>query len=127
MCKCWVCGAPIADNETLYPLPVYDLKPDERQYSVMGRVMCWNCFSTLVSGTNVAIFLLRHESLQRDRGESAAPKNCEIGTADEQLHRFKEEWEKANRTPAERTNLHLASQFARWAQTPYKEGDANAQ
>ena len=103
-------------------MPVYDLKPGERKYDVMGRVMCWSCFSALVSGMNVSIFLLRHESLRLDRGESSTPKNCEVGTADEQLSRFKEAWEKANSTPAGRTSLHLASQFARWAQTPYKEG-----
>lgn len=123
MCKCWVCGAEIADNETLYPMPVYDLKPEERKYDVMGHVMCWHCFSALVSGMNVAIFLLRHEGLRLDRGKSATPKNCEVGTADEQLNRFRAAWEKANREAVGRGNLHLASQFARWAQTPYKEAE----
>lgn len=69
MCNCWACGAEIRDDEVIYPLPVYDLKPDERAYTAMGHVFCWDCFSALAGAVNAGIFLIRHPELRINRGE----------------------------------------------------------
>lgn len=68
MTRCWVCGHEMDDNETLYPMPVYDLKPEEKRYDVMGHIMCWDCFSTLVGGLNIGIFTLRNRHITLNRG-----------------------------------------------------------
>lgn len=49
-----------------------------------------------------------------------SPRNCEVGTAEEQLLRFRDGWERANGEQAPQVGLHLASQFSRWAQMPYE-------
>ena len=53
---------------------------------------------------------------------AAPPRNCDVGTAEEQMFRFRNGWERANGERAPQVGLRLASQFSRWAQLLYKEG-----
>ena len=63
MTKCYACGCEINENEPIYPMPVYDIDTDKRQYKAMGYVMCWECFSSLAMGLNMAIFTIRNRKL----------------------------------------------------------------
>ena len=47
-------------------------------------------------------------------------RNCDVGTADEQLPRFVAAWESANRSFIDRRSMMLLSVFSRWVQLPYK-------
>lgn len=74
MTKCFSCGAEIADNEVLYPMPVYDLDLENKKYTAMGRVMCWTCFSSIAGGMNGAIYMIRHRNIFCDRGRIKSPE-----------------------------------------------------
>lgn len=51
-------------------------------------------------------------------------RNCDVGTADEQLPRFVAAWESAHRCFVDRRSKMMLSVFSRWAQMPYEEGCA---
>ena len=52
---------------------------------------------------------------------SAPPRNCDVGTSDEQLPRFVAAWEAAHRDVVDRRSMIILSVFSRWAQMPYEE------
>lgn len=62
------------------------------------------------------------------------PRQCDVGTAEEQTERFKDLCRKYRRGPGPRANckgcpiqhesLHVGCTFA-WAQTPYKKGESD--
>ena len=57
---------------------------------------------------------------------SAPPRQCDMGTADEQLSRFVAAWESAHRSVVDRRSMMMLSVFSRWAQMPYAEKEGGA-
>lgn len=59
---------------------------------------------------------------------SAPPRNCDVGTAEEQTKRLRKLCEKYKPTcrgcPCY-TNIHEENCWLKWAQMPYREGEAN--
>lgn len=51
-------------------------------------------------------------------------RNCDFGTADEQLERFRQAWTNAKNGMIDRQSLMMLSEYARWSQQKYEEGDA---
>lgn len=52
----------------------------------------------------------------------AAPaRNCDVGTADEQLPRFVSAWKTAHRSVIDSRLMIMLSVFSRWAQMPYEK------
>ncbi len=66
------------------------------------------------------------EAIDKCRAALDVPmRNCDTGTADEQLPRFVSAWEVAHRSVVDKRSIIMLSVFSRWAQMPYQKEDGD--
>lgn len=67
-----------------------------------------------------ALFAVADTIREKARAALAEPpRNCDSGTADEQLERFIKKYESVGYGKIDERSIHMMSIFSRWAQMPY--------
>jgi len=67
----------------------------------------------------VAYGIARRVRRMAEAALAAPERNCDKGTADEQLERFIKKWESVGYGEIDERSIHMMSIFSRWAQLRY--------